>query len=150
MNFLLELTRRVFGADIYSARVCANCEDDLIRFCGVSYETNAPYCLVCVAKRENWSPVELWNALKLSVGCEVCGYAFSRYGLEGDHLDATKKYRTKSGKVVEWSDLLRNCSLTVANSELANIQVLCGTHHAEKTETERIPELHARALTMNE
>ena len=138
LNYLLDLTSRVFGADVYSARVCSNCEGDLIRFSAVSYATNSPVCLTCLATYYyTLTPVELVALLKQSIGCELCGYAKSNYALHLDHLDRTLKYRTKSGKVVEPSDLFRNCSIAVCVRELANVQILCANHHAEKTEAER-------------
>lgn len=137
-DFFADLTRRYFGADIYSAQVCANCEGDLIRFCFVSYETNAPVCLTCIATHYyTLTPVELVALIKQSIGCEVCGYSTSNYALHLDHLNRSLKYRTKSGKVVEPSDLIRNCSISVCVRELANVQILCANHHAEKTEAER-------------
>ena len=72
---------------------------------------------------------------KLDNGCELCGYNFSAYALQFDHLDPSTKYRTKSGKIVHPSDLFRICSLEVAKAEIAKCRVVCSNCHAVYTHT---------------
>jgi hypothetical protein len=131
-DYLLALTIKAKGF------TCATCGDYLGRFCAVAYDLeNTIVCLVCYGEELGANSAQVATKAKLSVGCEVCGYAYEQEALQYDHINPTTKYRTKSGKVIHPSDLFRNCSLRVMNSELTKCQILCATHHAEKSARDR-------------
>ena len=140
-TWAIDTTANHYGADIYSARTCSICESELLRFSGVEYETNQNVCLFCIATELRVSSAILAKVVKLLVGCEVCGYSRISFALDLDHLDASTKARTKSGKVIEPSDGFRNWSIKTSIAEIQKCQILCSTHHKEKTARERGIEL---------
>ena len=77
------------------------------------------------------------NRIKTDRGCEVCGYNTHPAALQFDHIDPTTKYRTKSGKVVHPSDMIKGnrYSLETVLVEIAKCRVLCANCHAVHTHT---------------
>lgn len=77
------------------------------------------------------------NRIKVSRGCEECGYNAHPSALQFDHLDPATKYRTKSGKVVHPSDMIKGgrYSLETILAEIHKCRVLCANCHAVHTHT---------------
>jgi hypothetical protein len=71
-----------------------------------------------------------------SKGCSVCGYAKNYSALSFDHIDPSTKYRSRTGKVVQPSDMLevsKQYSDKTILAELAKCIVICANCHMEKT-----------------
>lgn len=75
------------------------------------------------------------DAIKLSSGCESCGYNFSPVALEFDHLDPATKYRTRTGKTVHPANMVGRYALVTILAELDKCRVLCANCHAIHTHT---------------
>ena len=76
------------------------------------------------------------NNFKLSKGCLVCGYNKNPAVLQFAHKDPADKYRTKSGKAVNPTDLFKyyaGYSFSVILAEIDKCDVLCANCHAEQT-----------------
>jgi hypothetical protein len=73
--------------------------------------------------------------IKLERGCEICGYSKHPAVLTFDHLDPATKYRTKSGKIVHISDMVKGnrYSLLTVLEEIRKCRVLCFNCHMEHT-----------------
>lgn len=82
---------------------------------------------------------DLTNAIKIERGCEICGYNAHSCALQFDHLDPDTKYRTRKGKIVHLSDMIKGnrYSLTTVLAEIAKCRVLCANCHAVYTHTEQ-------------
>jgi len=82
---------------------------------------------------------DLTNTLKIERGCEICGYNAHACALQFDHLDPDTKYRTRKGKIVHLSDMIKGnrYSLTTVLAEIAKCRVLCANCHAVYTHTEQ-------------
>lgn len=78
---------------------------------------------------------EITDTLKTLAGCELCGYNADPRALQFDHVDPATKYRTKAGKVVHPSDLIKGnrYSLKTVLAEIAKCRVLCANCHAVHT-----------------
>jgi hypothetical protein len=75
------------------------------------------------------------DAIKLSTGCEICGYKKHPAALTFDHTNPENKYRTKSGKKVHLSDMIkgnRYCLDTILK-EVEKCRILCFNCHMEHT-----------------
>jgi hypothetical protein len=133
-----EITRRVLPHTL-TAPDCGSCGESVGRFCFMTFEPPVEFlCFACAGKFYELKPAPLWEIVKKTVGCEVCGYAYESFALHADHLNPAEKYRnSKTGKVVEYSDLMRGCSLKTGMAESNKVQILCANHHAEKTVKER-------------
>lgn len=73
---------------------------------------------------------------KLNKGCELCGYNKNAAALSFDHIDPNTKYRTRTGKIMQPSDLFKDhkeYSMKVINDEIAKCRVLCANCHMEIT-----------------
>ena len=77
------------------------------------------------------------NRIKSERGCEVCGFNAHPAALQFDHIDPATKYRTKAGKVVHPSDMIKGgrYSLETALAEIAKCRVVCANCHAIHTHT---------------
>jgi hypothetical protein len=76
------------------------------------------------------------NNFKLSKGCLVCGYNKNPAVLQFAHKDPADKYRTRTGKVVNPTDLMKyssGYSFKVILAEIDKCDVLCANCHAEQT-----------------
>jgi len=75
--------------------------------------------------------------IKLARGCEVCGFRVHPAALQFDHIDPDTKYRTRSGKVVHPSDMVKGDRYALATvlAEVSKCRVLCANHHAIHTHT---------------
>jgi hypothetical protein len=73
--------------------------------------------------------------IKLARGCAVCGFREHPAALHFDHIDPATKYRTRSGKVVHPSDLIKGDRYPLATvlAEVAKCRVVCANHHAIHT-----------------
>lgn len=78
------------------------------------------------------------NEYKLRKGCKICGYRKHPQALQLAHRDATTKYRTASGRVVEPSDMIKGKNRSrygeaTVWQEVNKCDVLCANCHAELT-----------------
>jgi hypothetical protein len=112
---------------------CDNCQNVIL----VSDFVAGNSCLACYMVENNFTPRQFSKLLKVSLGCESCGFSSSAFALQFDHTDHATKYRTKSGKIVEPSDLFRTCSVFVFVAEVAKCVIRCANCHAIKTAKER-------------
>mgnify|MGYP006294318355 CR=1 FL=1 len=73
--------------------------------------------------------------IKMSSGCVICGYNKHPAALTFDHTDPESKYRTKSGKKVHLSDMIKGnrYSLKTILKEIDKCRVLCFNCHMEHT-----------------
>lgn len=71
----------------------------------------------------------------MTAGCEICGYSKHPAALTFDHLDPAKKYRTKSGRLVHLSDMIKGnrYSLKTVLKEIEQCRILCFNCHMETT-----------------
>lgn len=81
------------------------------------------------------------NEWKLSKGCEavdiegnVCGYNTHPSALQFDHIDPSTKYRTKSGRTMNPSEMVK-LKRSVLQAELEKCRVLCANCHMVYTHT---------------
>jgi hypothetical protein len=89
-----------------------------------------------------------YDMKKLERGCEmikedgtVCGYREHPSALQLDHIDPDTKYRSKSGKLVNPSNLISRSQATI-DREFGLCRVLCANCHAIHTHTvQRTPVL---------
>lgn len=79
------------------------------------------------------------NRIKIESGCEMCGFDAHPAALQFDHIDPTTKYRTRTGKVVHPSDMIKGgrYALATVMAEIAKCRVLCANCHAIYTHTEQ-------------
>jgi site-specific DNA-adenine methylase len=68
------------------------------------------------------------NEVKLSKGCELCGYNKHPGALQFDHIDRSKKYMNVSSINKDHYD-----NLDIIKEEVSKCRVLCANCHAEKT-----------------
>lgn len=131
---------------IYSETLCGSCDSEIVgrEFIVYGRSKKSFTCLVCYMNANGLTPKNFYKTLKVSVGCEllnknndICGFNEESFALEFDHIDSSKKYRTKSGKLVEPSDLFRTCSVAVFCVEIINCDIACSNHHKIKTARER-------------
>lgn len=80
------------------------------------------------------------NALKIREGCAECGFRGHSAALAFAHLDPATKYRTRSGRVVEPSDMasasgdgLTRYAWATIVAEVNQCRVLCHNCHAIET-----------------
>ena len=78
---------------------------------------------------------QITDRIKMEAGCEICGYKKHPASLTFDHLKPEEKYRTKSGKLVHLSDMIKGnrYSLRTVLEEIAKCRVLCFNCHMETT-----------------
>ena len=87
---------------------------------------------------------DLIRIYKQSAGCRLCGYNTNPKALHFAHRDSSTKYRNKSGKPVEPSDMFKSGDSKVGSrygeetiwAEVAKCDVLCANCHAEQTYNE--------------
>jgi len=79
------------------------------------------------------------NRIKVEKGCEICGFNSHPSALQFDHIDPATKYRTKSGKIVHPSDMIKGgrYALETILAEIRKCRVLCANCHAIYTHTEQ-------------
>lgn len=79
------------------------------------------------------------NRIKVERGCEECGFNAHPAALQFDHIDPATKYRTKSGKIVHPSDMIKGgrYALETILAEIHKCRVLCANCHAIYTHTEQ-------------
>lgn len=77
------------------------------------------------------------NRIKVERGCEVCGFNAHPAALQFDHIDPATKYRTRSGKVVHPSDMIKGgrYALETVLAEIHKCRILCANCHAIHTHT---------------
>jgi len=80
---------------------------------------------------------QITNRIKVSLGCESCGYNAHPSALQFDHIDPATKYRTRKGALVHLSDMIGGgrYSLETVLAEIAKCRVLCANCHAVHTHT---------------
>lgn len=74
------------------------------------------------------------DKIKLKAGCAICGYNKHPAALSFDHIDPKTKYRTKAGKAVQVSDMIRNGRFkweTIVE-EMRKCRILCMNCHMEE------------------
>lgn len=73
--------------------------------------------------------------IKVSRGCESCGYNAHPRALGFDHIDPATKYRTRNGRVVHLSDMVTSgrYALVTILAEIAKCRVMCHNCHAVHT-----------------
>jgi hypothetical protein len=75
------------------------------------------------------------DKIKMTAGCEICGYNSHPAALSFDHFNPENKYKTKSGKKVHVADMVkggRYAWKTIAE-EINKCRVLCMNCHMEVT-----------------
>lgn len=79
--------------------------------------------------------------IKLVRGCDVCGYDKHPSALTFDHVDPSTKHRTKFGKLVHISDMVKGnrYSLPSILKEIDKCRVVCFNCHMEYTYTVQRP-----------
>ena len=79
--------------------------------------------------------------IKLVRGCDICGYDKHPSALTFDHLNPALKYRTKDGKPVHISDMVKGnrYSLKTIMKEIDKCRVICFNCHMEHTYTQQRP-----------
>lgn len=82
----------------------------------------------------------LLDEMKVMIGCADCDYRDDARALDWSHVDATTKYRTASGRLVQPADMGKpgrdgfpRYSQTVILAEVAKCDVLCATCHRLRT-----------------
>jgi len=77
------------------------------------------------------------DAIKITRGCEMCGYNAHPAALDFDHLDPATKYRTRKGALVHLADMIKGdrYSLATVLTEVAKCRVLCANCHRIYTHT---------------
>ena len=82
---------------------------------------------------------KLVDDIKLSSGCELCGYAKHPAALHFDHLVPADKYQTKTGKKVHIADMVKGAryGLKTILAEIAKCRILCANCHMEYTHGEQ-------------
>lgn len=92
----------------------------------------------CIANRK------LSDTMKMSKGCETCGYNANPAALQWDHLDPNTKFRTKNGNAINPSTMVYY-SQALMLAEFAKCRVLCANCHAIHT-VEQTAELRQLGL----
>ena len=116
---------------------CANCDKDLSPADFVAIDGAKVFCLNCFMVENNLTPKQFSKVLKSVIGCENCGFSKSAFALQFDHIDHSTKYKTKSGKKINPSDLFYSCAVAVFVAEVAKCVIRCANCHAIKTAKER-------------
>jgi hypothetical protein len=75
------------------------------------------------------------DKIKLKAGCAICGYNKNPAALSFDHIDPSNKYRNKSGKRVQVSDMIKSgrYAWTTIAEEIRKCRILCMNCHMEVT-----------------
>ena len=133
-----------FSNDFYGMKekTCSNCDVELLPNDVVEIDGSKINCLLCYMTANAWlNDVALFSKfLKVALGCEMSncsGYPQHSSALDVAHIDATTKYRTKSGRIVEPSDLFYNCSARRLVNEFRLCHVWCSNCHRVSTADER-------------
>jgi hypothetical protein len=73
------------------------------------------------------------DKFKMNAGCAICGYNKHPAALSFDHLDPSSKYKTKSGKKVQVSDMVKGgrYGWDTIWAEMGKCRVLCMNCHME-------------------
>jgi hypothetical protein len=81
---------------------------------------------------------QITDSIKMMAGCEICGYKIHPAALTFDHLDPVNKYRTKNGKLVHLSDMIKGnrYSMNTILKEIKKCRILCFNCHMETTYSE--------------
>ena len=139
MNAEITRAQNAYSSDFYNmlTKSCANCDADFSPVDFVAIDGATISCLSCFITLNNYKVRDFSKVLKVSVGCEICGYSRHSFALQYDHTNHATKYRTKSGKIVEPSDLFYTCSISVFVAEVSKCVIRCANCHAEKTAKER-------------
>ena len=147
----LTLAQEAFSNDFYNMRekICSNCDVELVPNDVVEIDGSKINCLLCYMTAHSWlNDVALFSKLlKVALGCRLsncAGYPEHSSALDWAHIDATTKYKTKSGKIVEPSDLFYNCSARVFVAEVRKCYVWCSNCHRVSTANERGLKSHAK------
>ena len=135
----LTRAKNAYSASSLSDKLCANCDTEFSPNDVVAIDGALIVCLNCyMTATANLHNVRTFSKfLKISIGCEDCGFASHAFALQFDHIDPATKYRTKSGKLVNPSDLFVTCSAWVFIAEVAKCVIRCANCHAIKTAKER-------------
>jgi hypothetical protein len=81
------------------------------------------------------SVADLIKSIKAK-GCYKCGYASNYSALSFGHIDPSTKYRSRTGRIVQPSELFdqgREYSDKVIMAEIAKCRVICANCHMEET-----------------
>ena len=75
------------------------------------------------------------DKIKMKDGCEICGYNKHPAALSFDHTTPLNKYRTKSGKTVHVSDMVKGgrYGWETIQAEMNKCRILCMNCHMEIT-----------------
>jgi hypothetical protein len=138
-NATITRAKSAFASDFYNmlTKSCANCDTEFLSSDFVAIDDAKIFCVSCFMISAKISPKDFSKILKSQVGCEICGFSASAFALQYDHTNHAEKYRTKSGKIVEPSDLFRTCSVSVFVAEISKCVIRCANCHAIKTARER-------------
>lgn len=87
---------------------------------------------------------QITDSIKMNAGCEICGYNTHPAALTFDHLKPEEKYRTRTGKLVHLSDMIKGnrYSLHTVLKEIKKCRILCFNCHMESTYTELRKDYH--------
>lgn len=75
------------------------------------------------------------DRIKVTRGCEMCGYNTHPAALDFDHLDPATKYRTRNGTPVHLADMIKGgrYGLQTILVEIHKCRVLCANCHRAYT-----------------
>jgi hypothetical protein len=127
-----------YGLTDYSCHVCDHYFSP-IEF-AIDSDGISLTCLSCYMLENKISPRQFARVLKIAIGCEVAsclGYPKNSFALQFDHISPATKYRTKSGKILEPSDLFYSCGIATFCAEIVKCVISCANCHAIKTAKER-------------
>jgi hypothetical protein len=78
---------------------------------------------------------KLVDNIKLTAGCQICGYRKHPAALCFDHIEPEQKYKTKNGNKVHIADMVKGgrYGLKTILLEIKKCRVLCSNCHMEYT-----------------
>jgi hypothetical protein len=78
---------------------------------------------------------QIVDEMKVTAGCQSCGYRADARALQFDHVDPAGKYRTRSGRLVHIADMVKGERYALATilAEIRKCRVLCANCHAVHT-----------------
>ena len=81
------------------------------------------------------------DLIKLARGCDICGYDKHPSALTFDHLDPETKHKTRNGKLVHISDMVKGnrYSIDTILKEIDKCRVICFNCHMEHTYSNQRP-----------
>jgi hypothetical protein len=78
---------------------------------------------------------QIVDTIKMTAGCQTCGYNADARALQFDHIDPAIKYRTRAGRLVHIADMVKGerYALSTILAEIRKCRVLCANCHAVHT-----------------